>query len=336
MGIKEYLQNNKIIKKLADTTFFRETLNGSTLSILLSYIAICIVFSIMSPNFFRIGNFQSIGLAAAITGIMAAGVTVPMLMAGLDLSQHAVAALITVVTAKLVIELNIPMAVAIPMSLMLGIIIGMFNGLLIAVFRIPAMIATMGSQYIVRGICYGLTSSKAMIFQHDLLKWIGRGRILGIPNSMWIMLVVFLVLSYVLNMTTYGRKVYSVGSNSYASFLAGISPVTIKMIAYCIAGLSSAIGGIVIVSQVGAAVPNAGVGSEMEIIAAVFLGGVATTGGRGGLFGTLLGVLVICTINNGLILIGVKSFWTSLVRGVVILVAVYMDSLRKQREDEGK
>ena len=336
MGIKENFQNKMYVRKLADTAFFRETLNGSTLSILVAYVAICTVFSIMSPNFLRIGNFQSIGLAAAITGIMAAGVTVPMLMAGLDLSQHAVAALTTVLTAKLVIELNLPMAVALPMVLMFGIILGMFNGLLIAVFRIPAMIATMGSQYIVRGICYGLTSSRAMIFQHDLLKWIGRGRILGIPNSMWIMLVVFLILSYVLNMTTYGRKVYSVGSNMYASFLAGINPVTIQMIAYSIAGLTSAIGGIVIVSQVGAAVPNAGVGSEMEIIAAVFLGGVATTGGRGSLFGTLLGVLVICTINNGLILIGVKSFWTILVRGVVILIAVYIDSIRKQREEAGK
>jgi ribose transport system permease protein len=150
------------------------------------------------------------------------------------------------------------------------------------------------------------------------------------------MIGVFLILSYVLNMTTYGRKVYAVGSNMNASFLAGINPVTVQMIAYAIAGLSSAVAGIVIVSQVGAAVPNAGVGSEMEIIAAVYLGGVATTGGRGGLFGTLLGVLVICTINNGLVLIGVKSFWTTIVRGLVILVAVYMDSIRKNREDAGK
>ncbi|MDR0310202.1 MAG: ABC transporter permease [Acidobacteriota bacterium] len=336
MGILKKIENHAIVKKLSDTAFFRDTLNGSTLSILVSYIAICIVFSIMSPNFFRMGNFQSIGLAAAVTGIMAAGVTVPMLMAGLDLSQHAVAALTTVITAKLVVEQNVPMAAAIPMVLMVGILFGMFNGLLIAVFRIPPMIATMGSQYIVRGICYGLTSSRAMIFQHDLLRWIGRGRILGIPNSMLIMILVFLILSYVLNMTTYGRKVYSVGSNMHASFLAGISPVAIQMVAYAIAGLSSAIGGIVIVSQVGAAVPNAGVGSEMEIIAAVFLGGVATTGGRGSLFGTLLGVLVICTINNGLILIGVKSFWTTLVRGLVILIAVYIDSIRKHREESGK
>jgi ribose transport system permease protein len=336
MGIEKNRGSNAFFSKLADTSFFRETLKGSTLSILLSFAAICIVFAIMSPNFLRMGNFRSIGLAAAVTGIMAAGVTVPMLMTGLDLSQHAVAALTTVLTAKLVIELNVPIAVAIPLVLMFGIVFGMFNGLLIAVFRIPAMIATMGSQYVVRGICYGLTSSKSIIFQHDILKWIGRGRMLGIPNSMWIMFVVFLILSYVLNMTTYGRKVYSVGSNMHASFLAGINPVTIQMIAYAIAGLSSAIAGIVIVSQVGAAVPNAGVGSEMEIIAAVFLGGVATTGGRGGLFGTLLGVLVICTINNGLVLIGVKSFWTTIVRGLVILVAVYVDTIRKQREDAGK
>ena len=181
-----------------------------------------------------------------------------------------------------------------------GIVCGLFNGLLIAVFGISPMIATMGSQYIIRGLCYILTQAKTILFTNPALEFIGRGNILGIPNSIIIMLLVFLILSYVLNKTRFGRSVYAVGSNEKASYLSGISPVKVKLGAYVIAAVSSTLGGIITVSQVGAAVPSSGVGSEMEIIAAVYLGGVAAMGGKGNLIGTFLGVLVICCIKQRL------------------------------------
>jgi ribose/xylose/arabinose/galactoside ABC-type transport system permease subunit len=217
------------------------------------------------------------------------------------------------------------------MVLIVGIICGLFNGLLIAVFRISPMIATMGSQYIIRGLCYILTGAKTILFTNPALEYIGRGKILGIPNSIIIMILVFLILSYVLNKTKFGRSVYAVGSNERSAYLSGISPVKVKMMAYVIAAVSSTLAGIITVSQVGAAVPSSGVGSEMEIIAAVYLGGVAATGGKGNLIGTFLGIFVICAINNGLTLIGVQSYWQTFMRGVVILAAVYMDTLRTQR-----
>jgi ribose transport system permease protein len=190
----------------------------------------------------------------------------------------------------------------------------------------------MGNQYIIRGLCYILTEAKTILFKNEALEFIGRGKILGIPNSILIMAFVFFILSYMLNKTPYGRKIYAVGSNERAAYLSGINAVRTKMIAYIISGVASGIAGIITLSQVGASVPSSGVGSEMEIIASVYLGGVAATGGKGNLFGTFLGVLVICVINNGLTLAGVQSYWQTLVRGVVILVAVYVDTIRTKKQ----
>lgn len=317
--------------KLKTITFFRETLSGTTLSILVAFIVISIVISFLSPYYLTLGNFKNIGLYASIIGIMAAGATVAMLMAGLDLTQHAVAAFSSVLTAILVIRKGVPLGLSLLIVLAVSIVIGLFNGVLIAVFNIPAMIATMGSQYILRGMSYILTGAETIVFQHKALEFIGRGAILGVPNSILMMLIVFIVLSFVLNKTPYGRKVYAVGSNERAAFLSGINPVKTKLVAYVISSFCSGIAGILTMSQVGASVPSSGVGSEMEIIAAVYLGGVATTGGRGNLFGTFLGIMVICIINNGLTLVGVQSYWQTLVRGVVILVAVYMNTLQSKR-----
>jgi ribose transport system permease protein len=325
------MNNISATMKKFNWKFFRESHNGATVSIFIAFIVISIVFAILSPVYLTINNFLNIGLYAAIIGVMGAGVTPAMLMAGLDLSQHAVAALSTVLTSIFVITWGIPLGWSLAMVFVAGIICGLFNGLLIAVFGISPMIATMGSQYIIRGLCYILTQAKTILFTNPALEFIGRGNILGIPNSIIIMLLVFLILSYVLNKTRFGRSVYAVGSNEKASYLSGISPVKVKLVAYVIAAVSSTLGGIITVSQVGAAVPSSGVGSEMEIIAAVYLGGVAAMGGKGNLIGTFLGVLVICCINNGLTLIGVQSYWQTFMRGVVILAAIYMDTLRTQR-----
>ena len=309
----------------------RQSLNGSTFSVMAAFIVISVAIAFFSPYYLTLGNFKSIGLYASIIGVMAAGVTVSMLMAGLDLSQHAVAALATVLTAMFVIQAKMPLGLAIPIVLIICAFCGLINGILIAVFGISPMIATMGSQYVIRGLCYILTEAKTILFKDKALEFIGRGNILGIPNSILIMAIVFLVLGFILSNTRYGRNVYAVGSNEKAAFLSGINTVKTKLIAYIIAGVCSGIAGIIIISQVGASVPSSGLGSEMEIIAAVYLGGVAATGGKGSLFGTFLGVLVICVINNGLTLVGVQSYWQILVRGVVIIVAVYMDHIRSKK-----
>lgn len=326
MGVKM----KKLQERMNQIPLFRDTLNGSTMSALIAFILICVVMSFVSPYYMTLGNFKSIGLYAAIIGVMGAGATVVMLLGGLDLSQHAVAAFSTVIIAICVQQYQLPFGVALLITLVAGILCGALNGLLIAVFNIPPMIATMGTQYIIRGICYILTESKTLLFSNATLSVIGRSTTLGVPNSIIIMVLVYLIIGYLLQKTPYGRAVYAVGSNEKASYLSGISPVAIKMTAYIICALSSVLGGIITVAQVGAAVPSSGVGSEMEVIASVYLGGVAATGGRGNVVGTFLGIMVICCINNGLTLAGVQSYWQTLVRGVVILLAIYMDTIRSK------
>ena len=315
-------------EKMNTIPLFRDTLNGSTLSALIALIVISIVMSFISPYYLTLGNFKSIFLYAAIIGVMGAGATVAMLLGGLDLSQHAVAALSTVIIAICITQYQMPFGFALLLALVVGILCGALNGLLIAVFHIPPMIATMGTQYIIRGVCYVLTEAKTLLFTDKSLNFIGRGAIFGVPNSIIIMVVVYLIIGYLLKKTPYGRSVYAVGSSEKASFLSGLSPVKIKMIAYIICAVSSVLGGVITVAQVGAAVPSSGVGSEMEVLAAVYLGGVATTGGRGNVVGTFIGITVICCINNALTLSGVQSYWQTLVKGVVILLAIYMDTLR--------
>ncbi len=323
----------KVFKtRLMKIPFFREMLSGSTLSILIAFIVISIGISFMSPYYLTLQNFKNIGLYASIIGIMAAGATVAMLMAGLDLTQHAVAAFSSVLTAIFAIRMGLPLGLSLIIVLAICVVVGLFNGVLIAVFGISPMIATMGSQYIIRGLCYILTGAETIVFQHATLAFIGRGTLIfGIPNSILIMVVVFLVLSYVLNKTPYGRKVYAVGSNERAAYLSGINPVKTKLIAYVISAVCSGSARSISMSQLGASVPSSGLGSEMEIIASVYLGGVAAAGGKGSLFGTFLGILVICVINNGLTLAGVQSYWQTLVRGIVILVAVYMNTLQSRK-----
>ncbi|NLF27557.1 MAG: ABC transporter permease [Clostridiales bacterium] len=305
--------------------------DSSTLSILVALIITCIVFSILSPYFLSMRNFRSIGLYAAIIGCMATGATVVMLMGCLDLSQHAVGALGTILITIFVDRMGLPVGAAIVLALLMGTVYGAFNGFLVAKCGISPMIATMGSQYIARGLCYILTNSKTITFSNRTLQVIGRGMVLGIPNTVLVMFACFFILSYVLNKTVYGRCVYAVGANQNAAFLSGIGPVKTKLIAYVICAVTSIIGGIITVSQLGAAVPSSGVGSEMEIIASVYLGGLAANGGKGGLLGTFLGVSLLCVINNGLTLCGVENYWQTFMRGVVILVAIYVDTLRVKR-----
>ena len=323
-------KTTKITERLGKMSLFREVLNGSTLSALVALVLISIVMAFVSPYYMTLGNFKSIGLYASIIGIMGAGATVVMLMAGLDLSQHALAALATVIIAICIQTYEMSFGAALLIALVVGIAAGALNGVLIAVFKMPPMIATMGTQYIIRGICYVLTEAKTLLFSNKTLEAIGRGTSIGIPNSIIIMVLVFVIIGYLLMKTPYGRAVYAVGSNEKASYLSGISPVRTQMIAYIICAICSVLGGVITVAQVGAAVPSSGVGSEMEIIASVYLGGVAATGGRGTVVGTFLGVMVICCINNALTLAGVQSYWQTMVRGIVIIVAILMDTLRNR------
>lgn len=299
------------------------------LSIIIALVAELIIFGALSPYFFTIGNFKNVMLYVAYTGMMAAGATIPMLMGNLDISQWATATLSGVVATILIMNFGWPSWMVIPVIILVGVVVGLFNGFIVAVLKFVPMIATMSSMLVIRSVCYILTESKTLLFQDVMFNRLGTGFTLGMPNSMWLMLAVFVVLSSVLRRTQFGRNTYAVGANKSASYLAGIPTIRIQILGYIISSACAAFAGIIMTAQVGAIVPATGVGQEMEIIAAIVLGGLSLDGGEGKLSGTFLGAIVMTLISNGLTLLSVQSYYQMFAKGIILLVAVYIDSLRK-------
>lgn len=296
-------------------------------SLFIALILICGVLTVLSPYFFSSKNFINLGLAAAVVGIMAAGLTVSMLMGAFDLSQYSTATLSAVIMAKL-LDTGMPMFLLVIMGLLVGVVCGLLNGTLVTVFKISPIIATLGTMNIYRAICYILTSSKILAINNEFYNFLGRGFFLGIPMSLWIMLVVYGVIAFILKCTTLGRKVYAVGANPNASYLAGINIKRVRIAGLVISALTASIAGIVSAAQVSSAIPGSGVGQEMDIVTAVLIGGLSLSGGKGKLSGTFIGLLIITVINNGLTLLSVQSYYQLLVRGIVLVLAVLIDSVR--------
>lgn len=296
-------------------------------SLIIALIILIIVLSIMSPYFLTVKNFLNLGLAAAVIGIMAAGLTVSMLMGAFDLSQYATATLSAVVMASL-IGTGIPVVLLVIIGIGVGVLCGLLNGALVTVFKISPIIATLGTMNILRALCYIITSSQILAIDNEVFNFIGRGYFIGIPMSLWIMVVVFVLIGYMLKCTSLGRKVYAVGANPNASYLAGINIKRVRMAGLVISAAAAAVAGIVSAAQVSSAIPASGVGQEMDIVTAVLVGGLSLSGGKGKITGTLLGLLILMIINNGLTLLSVQSYYQLLVRGIVLVLAVLIDSVR--------
>lgn len=302
--------------------------SSNTFSLFIVLIILCVVFSFLSPFFLQLTNFFNIGTASSITGIMAAGSMIVMLVGHIDMSQYAVLTLSSMVTA-LMLEAQMPLAATMLAALAVGILCGMVNGAIFAYVKIPGIICTMGTMSIFRGIAYLLTSGKSVMFKHEIFSYIGRGYVFGIiPFAVILMIIVFLLVAYVLKCTNFGRKIYAVGGSERASYLAGINASAIKFWAMLLSATCASIAGFVNSSQVGAAVPSTGQGAEMDVLSAVILGGVSLSGGKGTVSGTVLGILILAVIQNGMTLLSIPSFYQMLINGTVLVLAVFLDVLR--------
>ena len=221
--------------------------------------------------------------------------------------------------------------VAIVIGLLSGAILGALNGLLISKGKMAPFIATLATMTIYRGATLVYTNGNPITGLGDsfLFSFIGRGYLFGIPFPVVLMFLVFFLLFLLLHRTAFGRKTYAIGGNEKAAFIAGVKIDKIKLIIYSISGLMASISGMIITSRLNSAQPTAGQAYEMDAIAAVVLGGTSLSGGRGRIFGTLIGALIIGTLNNGLNLLGVSSFYQQIVKGIVIVIAVLLDRKRK-------
>lgn len=301
---------------------------GNNLSLMITIIIIFIVLSFASPHFLTIGNIMNILLASAIILIRASGATIAMITGGMDISQNALGAVTGVALAMMAAQLGLPLWILIILSVVFGLAMGSLNASLITIFKINPIITTLGTMQIFRGIAW-LISDKTIMIKDSTLTFMGRGRIFDvIPISVLIAIGVFLLAVFVLKRTPFGRKVFMVGGNERASYLSGINARRVKFIAYVISAVAASFAGFLMACQVGAALPSAGAGSEMATLTAIILGGLSLAGGKGSMLGSLLGIIILSTISNGLTLLSVNAYVQMVVTGVILILAVMLDVIR--------
>jgi ribose transport system permease protein len=276
----------------------------------------------------QVRNFKNILSYVSIAGVMSAGLTVVMLMGCMDLSQYAVMAMIGMFVGKM-LKGGVNPGVTIIVALAFGAVIGLVNAFTVTKMRVVPMIATIGMQLIARAVAYLSTGGVYLTISDDIFYEIGYMEILGLPYLVWVLLIINVILAFILSNTPFGRRIFAVGGNPHACALSGINVSGMKTIGYVISGVSAAIAAVLCTAQVSAAYPTAGSGQEMDCVAAVFLGGLSVGGGKGSILGTFIGVLVIAVLLNGMTLLSVNSYYQMLLKGLVLLIAVYIDQARQ-------
>lgn len=293
---------------------------------LFALLLLFIVIAALNPSFLEPLNIMNLLRQTSINALIAFGMTFIILTGGIDLSVGSILALSSALMAGMMVSGMDPI-LAILVGVLLGTLMGVLNGLLITKGKMAPFIATLATMTIYRGLTLVYTEGKPVtgLGDSELFQMLGRGYFFGIPVPVVIMIIAFFVLWFLLHKMSFGRKTYAIGGNEKASRISGIKVDRVKIMIYGIAGTMAALAGAILTSRLNSAQPTAGQAYEMDAIAAVVLGGTSLSGGKGRLFGTLIGVLIIGTLNNGLNLLGVSSFYQQVVKGVVIIVAVLLD-----------
>ncbi|CAM4494562.1 ribose ABC transporter permease [Paenibacillus phoenicis] len=285
---------------------------------------IMIALSIFADNFLTVNNLLNVLRQVSINALIAFGMTFVILTGGIDLSVGSIFALSSALTAGLMAGgMNTWLAVAVGIAS--GAAMGAVNGLIVAKGRLAPFIVTLATMTIYRGLTLVYTDGKPITGLNKDFALLGKGYFLQIPTPIIWMVLAFAVVYIILKHTTFGRRVYAVGSNEEATWLSGISTSKVKLLVYSISGLLASISGLILTSRLNSAQPTAGVSYELDAIAAVVLGGTSLSGGKGWIVGTLIGAVIIGVLNNGLNLLNVSSFYQQVVKGAVILIAVLLD-----------
>ena len=307
-------------------------------------IAIIAVFSFLSPHYFTVGNFLIMSSHVAIYGILAIGMLLVILNGGIDLSVGSILALSGVIAGfqmqGIVLDafgviVYPPVWAVVVITCVVGALVGAVNGILIAWFRVPAFVATLGVMYVARGIALLMTNgltynnlSGDPTLGNTGFDWLGFNRLFGVPISVLVLAALAIVAGLMLSRSAFGRWLYASGGNAHAADLSGVPVKKVQVSVYTLSGILAAIAGLVLSSQLTSAGPTAGTTYELTAIAAVVIGGAALTGGRGTVRGTMLGAFVIGFLSDGLVIIGVSSYWQTVFTGAVIVLAVLMNSIQ--------
>jgi len=302
--------------------------------IYLGFFFIFVLFSFSSPYFLKGRNISNILVQSSILAIIAAGETIVILTGGIDLSVGSIVALTSLFSAYVIVDMGQPVVTGIIMALILSGIIGLVSGVAISYGKVPAFIATLGMMSIARGGALALKSGQPIAGIPDAYENLATYEIFGfIPIFIIYFLVVYIIGYIFLVHTRHGRYIYAIGGNIDAARLSGVNVKIYKTLAYVICGFFAGIGGVLLTARLDYATPIAGIGYELDVIAATVIGGTSLAGGEGNIFGTFLGAVLIGTLRNGLTLLNVSSYYQQIIIGVVIVGAVFLDRIKDIKRD---
>ncbi len=302
--------------------------------IFLVLVAMVIFLLLASPTFRTIRNLINVLNQISINGIIAVGMTFVIISAGIDLSIGSMIAVASVVVGAVLNANSDNVIGAVLLAIAACGIIGLFNGFLIAKFDMFPFVVTLGTMLIARGTAYVISDGKSFVLKSELYKQIGQGKLFGlIPFSIIILIAIILIGHFLLSRTKYGQYVYAIGGNIHTAVASGVNVFKNKLLTYMMMGLFAGVAGVILTSRVNAGQPSIGVGYELDGIAAVVIGGASLNGGIGTVHGTVVGILMIGIINNGMNLMGVSSFYQQIVKGFIILGAVILDITISRRSN---
>lgn len=330
---EEIMDNIKNENRIVD--FGKRLLNSIKANggIIIGLFVICIILSIMSSNFAQLRNISNIMRQISINVVLACGMTMVIILGGIDLSVGSIIAVSGCLCCGLITNNGLPSYLAIPISILAGTLVGVFNGFVISRTTIPPFIVTLAMMNIGRGFARIYTKSTTILVDDPLFTFLGSGKVFGeIPIQFVYMVVVVTICGFILNRTKFGRNVYAVGDNKLAATYSGIDSRKVTMIVFIIMGILASFAGILSAARTFSAQFNVGEGAEMDAISAVVLGGTSMSGGVGRLSGTIIGCIVIGVLNNGMNILGIDSSWQYVVKGIVVLIAVFIDYIKKMKD----
>lgn len=296
--------------------------------LVLVLLVLAVGFSIYSPYFLTAANLSNVLLSVSVIGCMAAVSTLLIISRGLDLSLGSMVALCGMLTALTVEEWHWPWPLGVGVGLLVGALCGALNGVLIAGLRINSIIVTVGSLAVFRGLAYLIKDGQSLLVESSAILSLGSSRFLGLTISVWIFAVVFAVVWFFSAHFKTGRSIYALGASPKAAWISGLPVLQLRFGLFVASGVSAGLAGVLLIGQSGTAIPGSGMGYELMVITAVLLGGTSLHGGEGSVVRTLLGVLIIGVLNNGMVLTSVPSFYQIIANGALLLAAVVIDQIR--------
>lgn len=300
--------------------------------VVIGLVVLCIIVSVMAPAFFTPNNILNLLRQISVVGIISAGMTLVIISGNFDISVGYICCLAGVIMAKL-LDMGVALPLAFIIVLLSGAVLGVCTGFAVAIVKIPSMIATLGMGQVVNGILLMICHGYPQSVDNDVMDFIGKRSVAGIPVPIFFFIVSIVLVAFVLKKTSFGRHIYSVGGNEEASRLCGINTKRVVILLFVLSSMLAALSGIVLTARVGTATATAGSGYELDAIAAVVIGGTCVSGGEGSAWKTIVGVLFMGVISNSFNLLQVDVYFQYVLKGLIILIAVGFDCVSRMRTE---